>query len=718
MRAPQTPTMLKAKARPKPRKKSAKNEADASEPDNELSDAAGSVKQKAKRKRSATQKKKDVDGDDGEKETSKKRGSPQRKLLSQGMQLLQQAQIVDNRYERAPRLLPPITGVNSLSNTEVQHDLKQIQSALTAFEAKMALLMPQSTPGASSLSKDGMLDDAAYGAMSALMPKKRRTRPNGAITPEELVETLPTCRRAVRLTQRELQALKRERDDLERDFMRLRCKYIWQISEMRRLQKQQDRVLRVLGKDVAMKAKTLESSRRRTSALQDIMSELEARGSAIVRLTRENHQLRTLVAKHDLPPPEVDEIYIGDRVEGPFGVGVVEHMDDDTKILTLKMNIGGHAYVHEEDVEVLTPEISYLDAEKQLKQSLFDKIGALVEPNSTLGGMLSTSSSRRRTRGGDNELGTNDGDGEDDESEDNEHEDVDDGDDGEGDGADSEPRSKHVEATPAVQDVAPSGDTGARKKKRRKLMVPPATASSISAKKAKQTRLIDFTACKIPITPYDTGLLLSPLSDLPEKVSAVGPGALQWMASYLPEHMQEWEQERYDALQMKGEIERLRFRLQHAEAEKLDAQQHASDQLESINQLVAQLDKLRESTAEAENGCSNCSGGGKRNGGSRGSKAQSRSNGKQNKRARSESVDEEGSEKEQQQRNNDRNTQDQADEEEEDKETAAQPEDDDDAGESSDAASSTYSGSFTRSLRPRRKPTSGSTTATTTSPKK
>lgn len=34
-------------------------------------------------------------------------------------------------------------------------------------------------------------------------------------------------------------------------------------------------------------------------------------------------------------------------------------------------------------------------------------------------------------------------------------------------------------------------------------------------------------------------------------------------------------------------------------AEKLDAQQHASDQLESINQLVAQLDKLRESVSNA-----------------------------------------------------------------------------------------------------------------------
>ena len=59
--------------------------------------------------------------------------------------------------------------------------------------------------------------------------------------------------------------------------------------------------------------------------------------------------------------------------------------------------------------------------------------------------------------------------------------------------------------------------------------------------------------------------VLSPLSELPDHVAAVGPSAFQWLPSCLPKNMDEWEQERLLSLQMKGEIKRLRYQLQKAE---------------------------------------------------------------------------------------------------------------------------------------------------------
>lgn len=475
--------------------------------------------------------------------------------LPLGLQFLQRIQ-EDQRYERAPRLLPDITGVKSLSSTEINSDIKNIQSALTVFEAKVTALVPPGAPNVLSGSgKDASArafededDDASYGAGFGFKP--RRSRPNGVITPEEIVESLPACRRAVRVTQRELAVMKRERDDLERDFMRMRCKYVYQVSEMKKMQKQQDRITRVLGRDVVKIAKGLESSRRRTNALQDIMTELETRGNSVVRLTREKRQMELLLKKHDVTLPEIDEVYIGDRVKCSLGFGNVHSMDGDTRILALDMEEGGRAFVQEDEVEVLPVEATYLDVERDLKQSFFEKIGALVQPNGRFGG-----GGRQRGLLA-LDAAANGGDLDDDDDDDSEDDDDDDEDDDDSEDDDGK------------KNASSSSENPTQKKRKLNLMTAAATsggASSSLKKKKKNVRLIEYPACTIPITPYDTGLLLSPLSTLSDRVAAVGPSALQWKDSYLPSRMQEWEQERYESLQMKGEIERLRFQLQRAE---------------------------------------------------------------------------------------------------------------------------------------------------------
>ncbi|KAF1322899.1 hypothetical protein FI667_g10952, partial [Globisporangium splendens] len=721
-----------AKARPKPRPKkptSAAKQDDANEGGSgpagaEKAGVAKDAKLPKPKRRRPPPKKKDIDSD-GADGHHKDRADERKHKLSSHLQFLH-GQDDHHYYERAPRLLPEIPGVKSLSLTEINSDIKHIQSALNVFEAKMtALLPPGSNHHGGSKHRVDMFDDddddasidMAYGF------KPRRARPNGVITPEEVVESLPICRRAVRITQRELAVMKRERDDLERDFMRLRCKYVYHVSEMKKMQKQQDRITRVLSRDVVKIAKSLESSRRRTNALQDIMTELETRGSSIIRLTREKHQLETILKKNEITLPEIEEVYVGDRVECSLGKGQVLSMDEDTRILVVDMDHGGRAYVQESEVEVLPAEVTYLDVEKELKQTFFEKIGALVQSNGRF-----VSHCHGRNTSGDQELGGGAGEnvmyG-------NDSGDDDDDDDDEESGEDEDGNDSGKNA---------DSDTELPKQKKRKLMMMTASSSSSSTlkKKQKYQRVIDYPACTIPITPYETGLLLSPLSTLPDRVAAVGPNALQWKDSYLPSRMHEWEQERYESLQMKGEIERLRFQLQRAEAEKLDAQQHASDQLESINQLVAQLDKLRDVTSATSNGgnlqssnssnsannqCPTCSNGtgnvSRKNSSSsvKNSKSNAKSSHKKDagKRQHGENLDDELQEVLTDEKNDKKSKNDSPEHEGDDgvehdaKEGKDVDHDDVDAGaESSDGASSKPT---TRSLRPRRKPTSNSTTA-------
>lgn len=431
--------------------------------------------------------------------------------------------------------------------TDSQGDIKQIQQALHVFESKLSALRP----GKSRFRSE---DDIDMGASYLTDPMRR---PRHATTPEELVESLPVCRRAVRITQRELGAMKREREDLERDFMRLRSQFIGQATELKRLEKQQNRVMQVLSRDVTTKAKQLESSRRRTSALQDIMTELETRGNAILRLTREKQRLETLLAQQGLEPPSIDDIYVGDTVETPFGKGVVLQMDSVKRVVIVKLTFGATGFLQEEDIEVLPSEVTYLEAEQQLKQRYFDVMEALVQPKGKFSMLGSGAASSRRRIQGDSDEDVDESESEDEDEEENDDANSD----GQDGGESVSDGSLAVRGSSAAD--ADDNSESARKKKKRKLnmMVP----NGASKKPSKNTRVIDFPACKIPITPYDVGLLLSPLSTLPDRVAAVAPNPLQWMSSYLPTTMLEWEKERYESLQMKGEIERLRFQLQKTE---------------------------------------------------------------------------------------------------------------------------------------------------------
>ncbi|EEY54304.1 uncharacterized protein PITG_07915 [Phytophthora infestans T30-4] len=467
------------------------------------------------------------------------------------------------RYDRQPRLLPEVDGVTCLTHHEAQVDIKSIQHQLATFEARSGVKLPGGRPNVGDKDHRRLFlvdeNDSEDDMPLAAALKNRRSRPSGVIAPEEIVESLPAARRAVRITQRELQAMRIEREDLERAFVRHRCTLLWQVGEMKRMKKQHDRVTRALSRDVADTAKGLESSRRRTSALQDIMTELEARGSRLLRLAREKSRLEATLEAQGIELPEIDEVCVGDRVKcAPFGTGRVLELRLETRQLEVKLDFGGVGYIQEESVEVLPSDMKYAEAEEELKVRFFEKIGKLVQPNGKL-----------RMLSGAVEYPLDDSD-EDSESSD----------------GSEELSSEDESAVESIEELSQR-----RGKKRRLIMTPlPGTGS----KKSKNRRVIEFPASTVPITPFDTGLLISPLSRLPERVAAVGPNALQWLPSYLPKNMDEWEQERYNSLQMKGEIERLRFQLQKSEAQRIDAQQLASDQLESINQLVSQLDKLRE----------------------------------------------------------------------------------------------------------------------------
>eukprot|EP00644_Phytophthora_capsici_P016555 jgi/Phyca11/19823/fgenesh1_pg.PHYCAscaffold_52_\ len=427
-------TVGKTRAKPRNKKPTAFDDAE------DADDFGG--RKKVKRRRGPQKRRDAVDDEEDEPKAFKE--MEQLALGPDSLHLMQHLH-EGQRYDHDPRLLPDIDGVTCLSNHEAHMDIKSIQQQLAKFEARSGIKLPDGRPIVGDkdhrrlflVDENGSDDDLAPLALSL---KNRRARPSGVIAPEEIVETLPAARRAVRITQRELRAMMIEREDLERAYVRHRYTLLWQVGEMKRMQKQHDRVARALGREVVQTAKELESSRRRTSALQDIMTELETRGSK------------------------------------------------------------------EDNVEVLPSDTTYEKAEEELKQRFFEKIGKLAQPNGKL-----------RLLNGTVEYPRDDSDDEEDSDEDSE------------------------------ESSSSEDESGA--------------------------------------TPGD---------EYVEESTAVGPNALQWLPSYLPKNMDEWEQERYNSLQMKGEIERLRFQLQKSEAQRIDAQQLASDQLESINQLVSQLDKLRE----------------------------------------------------------------------------------------------------------------------------
>ncbi|GMF17959.1 unnamed protein product [Phytophthora lilii] len=462
-------------------------------------------------------------------------------------------------HDRQPRLLPDIDGVKSLSHHEAQLDIKSIQQQLAAFEAKAGIKLPGGRPIVGDKDHRRLFlvdenDSEEDMAPLAAVLKNRRSRTSGVIAPEEIVETLPAARRAVRITQRELRAMRIEREDLERAYVRHRCTLLWQVGEMKRMQKQHDRVTRELSREVVNTARELESSRRRTSALQDIMNELEARGSKILRLTREKSRLEAMLEAQGIELPEIDEVCVGDRVKcDPFGTGKVLELRLDTRQLVVKLDFGGVGYIQEDNVVVLPSDTTYAETEEDLKQRFFEKIGALAQPSGKLRMLHGTFDFTRE-------------DSDDDENSENESDES----------SSSEDESG---ATPGDESME---DSSQRKGKRRRLIMTPSPGTT--SKKRKNRRVIEFPASTVPIAPYDTGLLISPLSQLPERVAAVSPNALQWLPSYLPKNMDEWEQERYSSLQMKGEIERLRFQLQKSEG---------GDELSETNSRSSRADSVR-----------------------------------------------------------------------------------------------------------------------------
>ena len=115
---------------------------------------------------------------------------------------------------------------------------------------------------------------------------------------EEIIETLPICRRAVRLTQAELMALKRERLELEDNYLRLRTTFIHEIELMMKEEKDQERVMLRIRKKTTQAASRLLSSKRRNTAMQDILTELDARGEKLFKLQHEVSRLHAVLRHH------------------------------------------------------------------------------------------------------------------------------------------------------------------------------------------------------------------------------------------------------------------------------------------------------------------------------------------------------------------------------------------------------------------------------------
>ncbi|KAF0698471.1 Aste57867_10894 [Aphanomyces stellatus] len=439
------------------------------------------------------------------------------------------------------RTLEHLTGVQGLNKSEIRKDVKEVEQLLEEqrhyvekHQDEKPKIVKEEADEDVALARRRRQQHLANLYLNKPMPKKKRSRGREVMSAEEIIETLPICRRAVRLTQTELVAVKKERLDLEDTYLKLRSSFIHELEMMMKEEKDQQRVMLRIRKRVAKAAEKLLSSKRRNTALQGILTELDARGDAVEKLQRQVARLTKLLGEVPL-----DSILVGDAVKwDDGGEGVVESIAGESATVKLAGD-GGEVVSKELEALELVEKPSacvYSEDESQLKAKYFEKAGEWVTAETALKDLLEKNP----------EL----------------EDEWDDSDD---------------------EDNEPAGEGGD---------APP-------AKKARS--LIPFKASTLKSTPYDVPLLISPLSELPDHVAAaaVGLSNIQWMGSALPQDLVDWEADRQEALTMKGEIERLKFQLRQAEAQKKDAQNHVNVQLESINKLVSQLEKQREATAAA-----------------------------------------------------------------------------------------------------------------------
>ncbi|KAI9983120.1 hypothetical protein PInf_007047 [Phytophthora infestans] len=176
----------------------------------EIEDAEGLDNMKKGKRRRGPQKRRDaVDDQDAERKAY--REMEQLPLGPNSLHLMQHLH-EGQRYDRQPRLLPEVDGVTCLTHHEAQVDIKSIQHQLATFEARSGVKLPGGRPNVGDKDHRRLFlvdeNDSEDDMPLAAALKNRRSRPSGVIAPEEIVESLPAARRAVRITQRELQAMR------------------------------------------------------------------------------------------------------------------------------------------------------------------------------------------------------------------------------------------------------------------------------------------------------------------------------------------------------------------------------------------------------------------------------------------------------------------------------------------------------------------------------
>ncbi|EQC42388.1 hypothetical protein SDRG_00125 [Saprolegnia diclina VS20] len=483
------------------------------------------------------------------------------------------------------RTLEHIPGVAGLNKSEVRKDVKEVEHLLDEIRSsndawKDMSKQPEIDPAAPDEAEDaGSLQRRRQQHLANLylnkaMPTKKRSRGREVMSAEEIIETLPICRRAVRLTQAELMALKRERLELEDNYLRLRTTFIHEIELMMKEEKDQERVMLRIRKKTTQAASRLLSSKRRNTAMQDILTELDARGEELFKLQHEVSRLRAVLRHHKLDVAKTtgSALAVGDLVQctATNEAGVIVAIDEDAKHVTVDMRDEKQVEMAIDDVEhAHADELSFTPDEVALKAKYFEKASEWLNAEAALKELV--------------EKGTLD------EDEDIDDDEVDDGDDDD-EAVDGDAKSSKVEAKINKMD-----DDADPPKKRAK-------TSATTVATTKRKTLIPFKGSRLPGTPYEMPLLISPLGELPGFTVAAAPNGdganMQWLGASLPSDLVEWENDRLEMMKMKGEIERLKFQLRQSEVQKKDAQHHVSVQLESINKLVSQLEKEREASKD------------------------------------------------------------------------------------------------------------------------
>lgn len=193
-------------------------------------------------------------------------------------------------------------GVHALTKTEMKRDCRKIEEF------------------AQSLEVEEDIDEDEISTHVQPVKKRARFRNPGKILPEELIATLPACRSAVHITRAELTSVAKEREELETLYLNLRSQFMRQIEEMHVQKIKQDKVLQVIRKKVSRTAAQLDSRKRRNTAMQDILVEIDARGESLVALRHENNALRGLLKKNDVYIPEIEAGFaLEDIVDTPYG---------------------------------------------------------------------------------------------------------------------------------------------------------------------------------------------------------------------------------------------------------------------------------------------------------------------------------------------------------------------------------------------------------------